>query len=277
MAVVDQNERAVAVGQCANLLQFGDVSVHREHAVGRDELEPRAGGIGLLEPILELVHVRVGEPIALGLREADAVDDRSVVEAVGDDRVGFVEQRLEHAAIGVETGGEDDRVVLAQVAGDRLFELAVERLGAADEPHRGHAEAEFVHRALRRGDDVGMVGEAEVVVGAEIDRFARAFRPADADPPALRPGQQALALEEARRLDLVEGRAEVVEKGFGHGASRFVPGSSIAAPRERSNPHAIVLARLQGEARDNFALDFSASSGAARCLPLCEEKGQECG
>jgi hypothetical protein len=64
-----------------------------------------------------------------------------------------------------------------------------------------------------------MVGEAEVIVGAEIDRFARAFRAADADPPALRPGQQALALEQARRLDLVEGCADVVEKGIGHGRS----------------------------------------------------------
>ena len=55
----------------------------------------------------------------------------------------FVEQRLEHAAIGVETGGEHDRVVLAQVLGDRLFELAMQRLRAADEAHRGHAEAEL--------------------------------------------------------------------------------------------------------------------------------------
>ena len=118
-------------------------------------------------------------------------------------------QRLEHAAVGVETGGEDDRVVLAEVLGDRLLELAMERLRAADEAHRGHAEAEFIHRALRRRDDLGVVGEAEVIVGAEIDGLALAFRPGDADPSALRSGQQALAFREARRLDVVEGRAEV--------------------------------------------------------------------
>ena len=117
----------------------------------------------------------------------------------------FVEQRLEHAAVGVETGGEHDRVVLAEVFCDRLLELTVQRLRAADESHRGHAEAEFVHRALGRRDDLRVVGEAEVIVGAEIDRLALAFRPGDADPPALRPGQQALALEQARRLDVGRG------------------------------------------------------------------------
>ena len=135
-----------------------------------------------------------------------------MVEAVGDDGVGFVEQRLEHPAIGVEAGGEEDRVVLAEMVGDRLLELAMEGLRAADETHRGHAEAEIVHRALRRRDDVGMVGEAEIIVGAEIDRLALAVRPGDADPPALRPGDQPLAFGEAGGLDFVERRAEVVEE-----------------------------------------------------------------
>ena len=69
---------------------------------------------------------------------------------------------------------------------------------------------------LRRGDHLGMVGEAEIIVGAEIDRLALAFRPGDADPPALRPGQQALALEEAGGFDLAEGGAEVIEESVGH-------------------------------------------------------------
>ena len=217
MAVVDKDHRAVAVGEARDLFQPGDVSVHREHAVGRDELEPGARAVRLLEAVLELVHIRVGEAIAFGLREADAVDDRGVVEAVGNDCVGFVEQRLEHAAVGVETGGEDDRVLLAEVAGDRMLELAMERLRAADEAHGRHAEAELVHCVLRRGDHLGMIGEAEVIVGAEIDRFARALRRSDPDPPALRPSQQALALEEARPLDVVEGRADVAQESFRHG------------------------------------------------------------
>ena len=73
---------------------------------------------------------------------------------------------------------------------------------------------------LRRGDDLRVIGEAEIIVGAEIDRLALALRPGDADPSALRPGQQALALREASGLDLGEGRVDVVEEGVGHSGSR---------------------------------------------------------
>ena len=50
----------------------------------------------------------------------------------------------------------------------------MQRLRAADEAHRGHAEAECVHRLRRGGDRLGMVGEAEIIVGAEIERLALA-------------------------------------------------------------------------------------------------------
>ena len=214
-----KHQRAVTVGKFADLFQLGDIAVHREHAVAGDELELRACCVGLLQAVLELVHVRIGEAVPLRLAEPHAVDDRGVVEAVGNDRIFVSKQRLEHAAIGVETGGEHNRVRLAQVLGNRLLEFTMQRLRSADEAHGGHAEAECVHGAARRRDHVRVVGEAQVIVGAEIDRIARALRRRDMDAPALRSGQQALALREARRLDVVEGSADVVEKGVGHSAS----------------------------------------------------------
>ena len=128
----------------------------------------------LVQPLLQLVHVGVGEAIALGLAEADAVDDGGVVQRIGDDRVLCPEQRLEQAAIRVEAGGEEDRIVLAEPARDPLLESAVQGLRPADEAHRGHAEAELVERFARRRDDLRMVGEAEIVVGAEVKELALA-------------------------------------------------------------------------------------------------------
>ena len=59
------------------------------------------------------------------------------------------------------------------IAGDALLERAVQIRGAADEAHRGHAEAMAVERRLGRGDQLRMVGKAQVVVGAEIEHLAR--------------------------------------------------------------------------------------------------------
>ena len=123
VAIVDHDERAVALGEVADLRQLRDVAVHREDAVGGDQLEARAVRVGLLQPRLQLVHVGVGEAVALRLAEPDAVDDRGVVQRVGDDRVLGAEQRLEQPAIGVEAGGEEDGVVLAEPVGDALLEL----------------------------------------------------------------------------------------------------------------------------------------------------------
>ena len=101
-------------------------------------------------------------------------------------------------------GGEEDRVVLAEPARDPLLELAVQRLRAADEADRGHAEAELVERLARRRDDLGMVGEAEIVVGAEVQELALAALRSlidDADMRRLRRRDHPLAFEEAVGLD----------------------------------------------------------------------------
>ena len=126
------------------------IAVHREDAVGRDHLEAGAGGVGGLELRFEVVHVGIAVAVALRLAETDAVDDRGMVELVGDDGVLLPEQCLEQAAIGVEAGGIEDRVVGLEPGRELVLELLVNRLGAADEADRGHAVAPAIE-AFARG------------------------------------------------------------------------------------------------------------------------------
>ena len=183
----------------------------------------RAPSLRLLQPRLQLTHVGIGEAVALGLAEPDAVDDRGVVQRIGDDRVLRPEQRLEHAAIRVEAGGEEDRIVLAEPARDPLLEPPMQRLRSADEAHGSHAEAELVERLARRRDDLRMIGKAEIVVGAEVQELAlAALRPriADADMRRLRRGDHPLALQKAVGLDRGELGIEMGEEGMRHGGPR---------------------------------------------------------
>src|SRR5690606_32046977 len=106
----------------------------------------------------------------------DTVDDRRMVEAVGYDRIRFAEQRLEQAAIGIEGGGEDDRILEAEIGGDRRFELAVYFLRPADEANRSQSGTPPPRR-IDCGVDHALIGsETEIIIGAKVDRRGGAAR-----------------------------------------------------------------------------------------------------
>ena len=214
--VVDHHQRAVTVGQIADLVQLGDRAVHREHAVGDDQLVPLAGGV--LQLRFEVGHVIVRVAVALGLAQADAVDDRGVVQRVRDDRVVLVEQRLEHAAVGVEGRRVEDGVLHAEELGERLFQLLVHRLRAADEAYRRQAVAVLRDGLARRLDQRFVAGQAEVVVGAHVDQLPPVVA---GDRAALARGQHALLLVQALRAQCVEVLPQAGVKGvLRHGVSR---------------------------------------------------------
>ncbi len=135
-----------------------------------------------------------------------------MVQTVGDDGVLGAEQRLEDGAIGIEAGGKEDGILHLQIAGDALFQGAVQVGGAADEAHAGHAEAVAVHGLLGGGDDLRVVGKAQVVVGAEVQDLAAS---GDRDVGGLRGVDFALNLPEGLRLDGIEFGGE--HGGVGHG------------------------------------------------------------
>ena len=124
-------------------------------------------------------------------------------------------QRLEDAAVGVEAGLENRMVSsVPRNCETRCFQLQVQVLGAADEAHAGHAEAALVHGVLGGGDDVRVVGQAQVVVGAEVQDLA-------AGPP-VRPAvmwldcgesMRALGLEQAGRRGSRPVRLQLVLDG----------------------------------------------------------------
>ena len=166
MALVDHHQGVVFLSQGADRVERRGVAVHREYAVGADDAE--ALRLGLLETLLQFAHVGVGVAVAHGLRQAHAVDDRGVVERIGDDRVLGAEKRFENAAVGVEAGGVENRILRAEIVGDSLFQFFVDILASADETYGRHAVAAAVHGAFGRFDQPWIVRQPEIIVGAEV-------------------------------------------------------------------------------------------------------------
>ena len=94
-----------------------------------------------------------------------------MIERIGDNRVVGGQERLEYAAVGVEAGGVEDCVLGLEEVRYGFLQPLVDVLGAADEADGAHSVAPLLHRRLRGLDEPRVVGQAEVVVGAEVQRL----------------------------------------------------------------------------------------------------------
>ena len=168
--LVDDEDRVVLVRQLFEGGQVGHIAFHAEHAVGDDELIAGGLALGRVEHPRQLgqVAVLVDEP--LGLAQADRVDDRGVVEGVGEDRVlRRGGQRGHHAHVRVPATDEGRRGLAADERADFPLQLEVAGHRPADEADGGGAHAELLDGIAGGGEHLGVVGQTEVVVGGQHD------------------------------------------------------------------------------------------------------------
>ncbi len=125
-----------------------------------------------LQQFLAMGRIFVAEDLDLGAREPRAVDDAGVVELVGEDEVFFAEDRADGAGVGREAALEDHAGLDILEARDLFLELHVDAHGAGDGAHRARAHAVGARGGERGLNELGVVGEAEVVVAGEVDHFA---------------------------------------------------------------------------------------------------------
>ena len=162
----------------------------------------------LFQAALEIFHISVGITIALRLAETDAVDDGCVVEGVGYDGIIFRQKRFKHAAVRIEASCVEDGVVRLEVVGNSVFERLVSIHRAADEAHGRHTIAALVHHVLGSLNKSRMVGESEVVVGAEVDHLFAGY----VDRRCLRAFDDTFTLVETCIFDLLQLSLQVLLK-----------------------------------------------------------------
>ncbi len=97
-------------------------------------------------------------------------------------------------------------------------------LRAADESHGGEAETVFAQSLVRRLDDGGVIGEAQIIVRAKINDFAAR----DLDGRALRRLNLAFFLVQSLVFQARDFRAQMFDHpGIGHGWTPLKRGGGI--------------------------------------------------
>ena len=114
----------------------------------------------------------MAKDLDLGAGQPCAVDDAGVIELVGEDEVFFAEDGRDGARVGGEAGLEDDAGLDVFEGGNLLLEFHVDAHGAGDGAHGTGAYAVLLRGGDRGLTQLGMVAQAEVVVGGQVDDAA---------------------------------------------------------------------------------------------------------
>ena len=171
VGVIEDERRVVAVAELDELAQRRLVAVERVHALAEDE---RVLALASLEDALEALCRVVIEEANLGAvlghsgREERAVENAGVAVRVEDERrvlVGESGDRAEHRLV---AGGERQALLEPHPFREAVLELDVHRRRGLRSRRRQTARV-LVDRALGRLFDLGMGGQPQVVVRAEVD------------------------------------------------------------------------------------------------------------
>ena len=180
MYLVEERDRAVLLGEVADLLNVTDGTAHGVDTLKCDDLGRLLGVLG--ELLFKVCHVVVFEDNLACLRVADTLDHRRVVHTVGeDDATGHLAaERRECRIVGDVARAENERRGLAVERSEFLLESKMHLTVTSNVAGPTGTRAVFVERAVHRLEHDWVLGHAQVVVGApHIDLVALGARVCD--------------------------------------------------------------------------------------------------
>ena len=167
MGVVDVRPCIVPPRQRDEIGERGNVAVHGEHAIRHDQRAPVLRSVHGEQP---LEGRRVGVRIDVNRRAARprAVDQRRVIERVGEDRVPPACERRDDAYVRRVAGRERERALDVEEGGELALERRVLRVRPDDEPRRGRPCSVGANRSNRCLRQARIGRQAEVIVRREV-------------------------------------------------------------------------------------------------------------
>ena len=97
------------VTERGNFIQFCDFAVHAEHSISNNQTPSESYGIP--QHLLQLCHVAVLVAKSLGLAEPHAVNNRGVIEFIGENGVAFAEKYFKKSGVRIKAGSIENCVL----------------------------------------------------------------------------------------------------------------------------------------------------------------------
>ncbi len=153
----------------AQILSSGShIAVHAEDPIGNDQ-GALVGAFVFVDQAVQVVRIGMGVAHDARPGKARPVDDAGVVQLVREDHVFLADQSLDGSQVGGKTGLKADGGFDALEGRQAAFELAVNFHRSGDGAHCRRADPVLGNDILDGFHHPGVVGQAKIVVRAEIE------------------------------------------------------------------------------------------------------------
>ena len=187
MRIIEIEPGVVSFGQIEQRINRCNVAVHAEHQVGDNHFFLRGASFQLAFELRQIAMTKPGESRAGKLGR---IDQRSMVELVGEHLAVPITQRGQHTQVGHVAGGKKQGSRLANEVCERGFEVVMKAVMAGDEVRGSRADAALVERGVRGPNQRRIGGQAQIIVAAKrddalaVDRDVGALRAVEQQAPA---------------------------------------------------------------------------------------------
>ena len=162
MRLVHHRKRIVTARHFDEARQIKDVAVHRKDAVRDGETATMLAAERKLA--VKVVHVAVSVDEHVRAGKTASVDDRGVVQLVGENGVALTDQRGNRANVRHVARAVDNRRLAPLEVRKRALQANVRRLRAGREPRAARARAPFASGFRSGADDARIAREVKVIV-----------------------------------------------------------------------------------------------------------------
>ena len=171
MRVIHHHDAVVFLPKVAQLRQRRNIAVHRKNTVGNDQLLARKIRV-LFEDALAVLHVLVLENLDRGSGKTRAIDDRSVIQLVGNNQIVFSQNCRHRSRVGRKSRLKHHAGFHLLERRDLLLQLQMQFHGASNRANGPRTRAVSLHRVQRGFAQRLVRGQPQVVVRSEVDHFS---------------------------------------------------------------------------------------------------------
>lgn len=129
----------------------------------------RIGFTRFFQTCFQFLYIVVGIAIAFSFVQTYIINNRRVVQCVGDNGVFRIQKRFKQVIVSIKVGRVENRIFYFQEGRQFLFKFFMVVLSVVNKTYRSYVEIVRIYFRFCRRNQIRMIRQFEIVVGIKVN------------------------------------------------------------------------------------------------------------